>query len=162
MAGLDDLQKLLDKAMRTIPDKLPIIVEVEGLNFIKKNFRDEGFNDGSKKAWEKRQTERDGRDLTRYKTNRIGTAGSLNRFGQKNQGRAILVGHDTGGDKLSNSFRARRNRQRVVFYTYKAYGQRHNEGLDGMPKRQFMGKSATLENNIKKKLTKELDKVFNR
>lgn len=162
MAGLDDLQKLLDKAMRTIPDKLPIIVEVEGLNFIKSNFRTQGFNDGTKKAWKKRQTERDGRDLTRYKTNRVGTAGSLNRFGQKNQGRAILVGHDTGGDKLSNSFRARRNRQRVVFYTYKSYAQRHNEGLDGMPQRQFMGKSATLENNIKKKLTKELDKVFNR
>ena len=156
MAGLDDLQKLLNKATQTIPDKLPIIVEVEGLNFIKSNFRAQGFNDGTKKAW------KDGRDLTRYKTNRVGTAGSLNRFGQKNQGRAILVGHDTGGDKLSNSFRARRNRQRVVFYTYKSYAQRHNEGLDGMPQRQFMGKSATLENNIKKKLTKELDKVFNR
>ena len=64
MAGLDDLQKLLDKAMLTIPDKLPIIVEVEGLNFIKSNFRAQGFNDGTKKAWKERQTERDGRDLT--------------------------------------------------------------------------------------------------
>lgn len=162
MAGLDDLQNLLNNAMRVIPDKLPIIIEVEGLNFIKNNFQTQGFNDGSKNAWQKRQTERDGRDLTRYKTNRVGTAGSLNQFGKREQGRAILTGHNTGGDKLRNSFRARRNRQRVVFYTYKDYAQRHNEGLDGMPKRQFMGRSATLENNIKKKLTKELDKVLKR
>ena len=160
MAGLDDLQKLLDNAAKVIPGKLPSIIEVEGLNFIKKNFRDEGFNDGSKKAWEKRQTERDGRDLTRYKTNRVGTAGSLNKFGQREQGRAILVGHNTGGNKLRNSFRARKNRQRVVFYSYKKYAQRHNEGLDGMPKRQFMGMSKTLEDNIKKKLTRELDKAL--
>ena len=114
MAGLDDLQKLLDNAAKVIPDKLPSIIEVEGLNFIKKNFRDEGFNDGSKKAWEKRQTERDGRDLTRYKTNRVGTAGSLNKFGQREQGRAILVGHDTGGNKLRNSFRARKKDRKSV------------------------------------------------
>ncbi len=160
MSGLDDLQNLLNKAAQVIPDKLPIIVEVEGLNFIKGNFRAQGFNDGTKNAWQKRQTERDGRDLTRYKTNRVGAAGSLNKFGQREQGRAILVGHDTGGDKLINSFRARRNRQRVTFYTYKKYGQRHNEGLDGMPKRQFMGMSKTLENNIKKKLIKELNKAL--
>ena len=161
MAGLDDLQNLFNKAMQVIPDKLPIIIEVEGLNFIKNNYRTQGFNDGSKRDWQKRKTtDKNGKDLTRYRTNRKGSAGSFTRFGQRNQGRAILVGHDTGGDKLSNSFRARRSRQRVVFYTYKKYGQRHNEGLDGMPKRQFMGKSATLENNIKKKLTKELDKVL--
>lgn len=161
MAGLDDLQNLLNKAMQVIPDKLPTIIEVEGLNAIKQNFRTQGYNDGSKRAWQKRKTtDKDGKDLTRYRTNRKGSAGSFTRFGQRNQGRAILVGHDTGGDKLSNSFRARRSRQRVVFYTYKKYGQRHNEGLDGMPKRQFMGKSVTLENNIKKKLTKELDKAL--
>ena len=50
----------------------------------------------------------------------------------------------------------------MIFYTYKKYAQRHNEGLKGMPKRQFMGKSKTLEDNIKKKLTKELDKVLKR
>ena len=161
MAGLDDLQNLFNKAMQVIPDKLPIIIEVEGLNFIKNNFRTQGFKDGSKRDWQKRKTtDKNGKDLTRYRTNRKGSAGSFTRFGQRNQGRAILVGHDTGGDKLSNSFRSRRSRQRVVFYTYKKYGQRHNEGLDGMPKRQFIGKSATLENNIKKKLTKELDKVL--
>ncbi len=37
MAGLDDLQKLLDNAAKVIPDKLPSTIEVEGLNFIKKN-----------------------------------------------------------------------------------------------------------------------------
>lgn len=163
MAGLDDLQKLLEKAAQVIPTKVPIIIEAEGLKAIKQNFKTQGFNDGSKRDWQKRKTtDKNGKDLTRYQTNRKGSAGSLTKFGRENHGRAILVGHDTGGDKLSNSYRSRRTRQAVIFYSYKKYAQRHNEGIDGMPKRQFMGKSATLENNIQKKLTKELDKVLNR
>lgn len=45
MATLKELQKLLDKAAEEIPEQTMKIVEVVGLNFIKKNFQDEGFND---------------------------------------------------------------------------------------------------------------------
>ncbi len=45
----------------------------------------------------------------------------------------------------------------VTFYTHKEYARRHNEGLEGMPKRQFIGDSKTLFNNIKK----EIDRLFN-
>lgn len=40
------------------------------------------------------------------------------------------------------------------------YAQRHNEGLDGMPKRQFMGNSPILETQIKEMIEKEVDKVW--
>ncbi len=151
-----NLQKLLHQAMRVMPEKLPRIVESEGLKFISKNFKEQGFTDTGLKKWKKRKT----KGLTRYKTNRVGTKGNLNRFGSKDKDRAILVGHNTGGDKLKNSFKGRRSKSQVRFITYKAYAQRHNEGLDDMPQRQYMGKSAYLNKQIGKKLTKELNKLF--
>lgn len=162
MATLKELQELLDKAVQEIPEQAMKIVEVEGLNFIKKNFQEEGFNDNGLEKWKPRKTtDRQGRDLTRHKrTTRRGTEGSLTKFGQREQGRAILTGHNTGGDKLRNSFKARRDKLKVIFYTYKDYAEYHNEGTDKLPKRQFIGKSAYLEQKIYKKLSKTLDKIF--
>lgn len=161
MADLGDLQRLLDRASQMIPDKLPQIIEVEGLNFIKKNFREQAFTDTGKQKWRKRKTtDKDGKDLTRYRTNRRGSRGSLTKFGQREKGRAILVGHNTGGNKLINSFRARRSRQRVVFYTYKNYASIHNEGDGKIPKRQFFGKSAYLDQKIEDKVNREMDRIM--
>lgn len=163
MQDLKDLEKLLLKASRDIPEKSIKIISVEGINFIKKNFRDEGFNTGNgiKKWKDRKTTDRKGRDITRYRTNRKGKAGTLNKYGRSIQGRALLVGHKTGGDKLINSFRAsRRNKYTIVFRTYKKYAQRHNEGLHGMPKRQFMGPSGFLEKRIYNKIKKEHDKLL--
>ena len=159
--GLREFQKLLRRGMRVMPDKLPRIIEVEGVRFIAKNFRNQGYTDTSLKKWKKRKKKDSrGRDITRYRTSRVGAKGSLNRYGTNLQRRAILVGHDTGGNKLKNSIKAARNTKQVTFTSYKPYAKRHNEGEDEMPQRQFMGPSKYLENQIKKKLTKELDKLF--
>lgn len=162
--SLKDLQQLLNKAMQDIPNDVPKIIEVEGLAFIKKNFRDEGFNTGSGvDKWKNRQTEdKSGRDITRYRTNRRGRRGSLNRYGRKIEGRAILVGHKTAGDKLKNSFRARRTKKEVRFFTYKGYAEYHNEGIGHMPPRPFMKPSRYLDNRIEKKITRTLDRRFKR
>lgn len=162
MATLKELQKLLDKAAEEIPEQTMKIVEVVGLNFIKKNFEDEGFNDNGLTKWaERKTTDREGRDLTRHKrTTKRGSAGSLTKFGRENIGRAILTGHNTGGDKLRNSFKARREKLKVFFYTYKDYAQYHNEGKGSLPKRQFIGKSADLERKIENKFKKTLDKLL--
>ncbi|MEO2064480.1 MAG: phage virion morphogenesis protein [Christiangramia sp.] len=160
------LQKLLRRGMRVMPDKLPRIIEGEGLRFISKNFRDQGFNDSGLRKWKRRR--------------------------KRDASRALLVGENTGGDKLKNSFRAVRRSNQVRFITYKPYAKIHNEGgrIKGtfnvrshkrrnrktgkiqtvsshkrtvdteIPQRQFMGKSAYLDKQIKKKLTKELDKLF--
>lgn len=155
MSTLKDLQITLDKIAKEIPEKAMKVIEVEGLAFIKKNFRDQGFNDNSLERWKKRKTtDRKGRDLTRYRTNRVGTQGSLTKFGRENEGRAILTGHNTGGDKLRNSFRVKKNGLAVTFFTYKSYAERHNDGLDGIPPRPFIGKSTYLEKKIKTKLEK--------
>ncbi len=163
MSDLSELQKLLDRAAQEIPDKVLKIIGVEGKNFIQKNFRDEGFTDTSTEKWQERKTEdRQGRDITRYRTSRRGKAGNLNKYGSSIKDRAILTGFATGGNKLRNSFRYRVSigSSQVTFYTYKEYAERHNEGLDGMPKRRFMGKSAYLNTQISKKINKELDKIL--
>lgn len=151
------LREKLYQISKLVQKDIPIVLKVEGLNFIQKNFQDEGFNDGSLQKWKDRKTtDQRGRDITRYQTNRVGKKGSLNRYGSKLKDRAILTGHNTGGNKLRNSFKTRTEKDRVIFYTYKEYAQRHNEGLDGMPKRRFIGKSKTLDQNIKK----QIDRLF--
>lgn len=164
MAGsLNDLQNILKRAAIEIPGKALRIMGVEGNKFIAKNFRDQGFTDNTTKKWKERQTiDNKGRDLTRYKTNRVGREGGLNRYGSKIVDRAILVGFNTGGDKLKNSFKYNINSssKAVIFRTYKPYAARHNEGLKGMPKRQFIGKSAYLNQQILDKVKRELDKII--
>lgn len=164
MAGsLDDLQRLLWRASREIPDKALRVIGVEGKKFIDKNFRDQGFTDTTTKKWDKRKTEdRNGRDITRYSSNRVGRNGSFNAYGRRNANRAILVGHASGGNKLKNSFKyyVSSGNSSVSFRSSKPYAARHNEGLKGMPKRQFIGKSAYLNRQIADKITRELDQTL--
>ncbi|MGC1471532.1 MAG: phage morphogenesis protein [Psychroserpens sp.] len=160
--NLKDLQRMLNRLAKDLPIETAKIIEVEGLGFINKNFRDQGFNTGSGvKTWDDRKTkDKAGRNITHYRTNRRGRAGTLNKYGRKIEGRAILVGHKTGGDKLKNSFRARRSLSMVKFITYKDYAKTHNEGLGHHPERRFMGPSAYLDKKIAKKLTRRLDRRF--
>ncbi|QAR31131.1 phage morphogenesis protein [Ornithobacterium rhinotracheale] len=160
---LRDLQKKLNEVAAFMQNDASKILKTEGLKFIQQNFQDEGFHDGSLQKWQPRKTtDKRGRDITRYRTNRRGKQGTLNKYGRQIKDRPILTGHNSGGNKLRHSFKARVERQKVTFYTHKEYAQRHNEGLNGMPKRQFMGQSKTLDNNIKTKITKVLDKIFER
>jgi hypothetical protein len=155
---MEDLKR---KLTRFLSRDLPDIVSVEGLNFINKNFRDQGFTGSSFKKWKPRATkDKRGRNITRYKSNRGGRVGGLTQYGRRNDGRAILTGYRTGGNKLKNSFRARGNAKEVRFYTTKEYAERHNEGDNSMPKRQFIGKSAYLENRIKRKLAATISNIF--
>lgn len=161
MADLNDLQRKLQSLARDIPVLTARIIEVEGLNFIQENFQAQGFKDTGIDKWKPRATtDKNGRDITRYRTSRVGPKGKLNRYGSKNKDRAILTGHNTGGDKLRNSFSTSRTPNAIRFRTYKEYAQRHNEGIN-MPKRQFMGPSRHLTSKIKAKLTQVLIKRFN-
>lgn len=159
---LTALQKLLKEAVKKIPQEALIVIEVEGTNFIKENFAKQGFQGSSTTKWKPRKTEnKRGRDVTRYRTNRVGKRGDLTKFGRRNQtDRPILTGFASGGNKLRNSFESNTTHNAVKWTSYKPYAKRHNEGLKGMPKRQFIGKSPKLDKNIAKMLKKQLDKIF--
>lgn len=60
---------------------------------------------------------------------------------EKPDGRKILVGKTS---ILRNTIFYKVVSKSLHFGTLATYGRRHNEGLDGMPKREFMGESAAL------------------
>ncbi len=162
---MDNLAKDLKKQAQELEEFLANdaldIIEVEGLNHIEEAFDNEGFTDSSLEKWKPRKTtNKRGRDITRYKTNRRGKAGQLSQYGRQNKGRAILTGHDTGGNKLRHSYRADKVKDGIEFHTDKEYAERHNEGTDGMPKRQHIGESEALNQKIHKKVEQHLDKIL--
>lgn len=112
--------------------KLVKRIAVDGEQFVSQNFKKGGFQDGSLKRWPDRQDRSD-------------------------PGRSTLVKSGV----LRNNTRARTiGDNRVQLVNDAPYARRHNEGLDGMPKRQFMGKSKTLNKAIKKQIGKSLRKLF--
>ncbi len=162
MPTLEDLQKLLKQTAKEIPKITLRVIGVEALAFIDKNFTDGGFNNNGLEQWKARKTtDKKGKDLTHYRTNKRGKQGSLTKFGQREQGRGILIGHASKGVKLKNSFKkiVNETEKSVTLYTAKEYAAKHNEGLNGMPKRPFLNHSTYLENKIHNKLKKEFDKI---
>jgi len=99
------------------------------------NFRKQGFDDKNVQKWKPR------------------------KVADKRAGRAILV---KTGDLRRSIIRNPANRAAltVKISTDLAYAARHNDGLKGMPKRQFMGDSYNLNEKVKAVIVKRLDKVF--
>jgi phage gpG-like protein len=71
-------------------------------------------------------------------------------------GRAILV--QTGD--LRRSIVKTVGNKKVLISTNVTYAAKHNFGK-GLPKRQFMGESKTLEKNMQKTVQEEVDKILN-
>ena len=141
---------------------LPTIVAVEGQLFFESSWDNQGFTDRSLTKWKKRKAPKQftkaHNETAAYKT-----------FRRKDAGRAILVSHgsDTKGTHLKDSIRSDANSARVIFSTDKPYAQVHNEGGHAgrgkgfiMVKRQYMGPSQKLDQNIEAKLTREMNKFF--
>lgn len=159
----DDIRRQAEDLQEFMDNELLDVIEVEGLNHFEESFDNEGFTDSSLKKWKPRKTtDTRGRDITRYRTNRVGKPGELNKFGRSNQGRAILTGHNTGGNKLRNSLKGNKINGGVEFSSDKEYAQVHNEGEGNMPKREFMGPSKKLDQKIIKKVDKSLGKIFDK
>lgn len=162
MKGLekDFLRKAKEVAEFLTGDGLTII-EVEKQNHIEEAFQNEGFTDTGLEKWEARKRfDTKGRDITKYRTNRVGRKGNKNAYGRKSEGRAILTGHGTGGDKLRYSYKASKNGNKVTFTSDKQYAELHNEGNGELPKRQHIGESKQLNDKIDKKIKKHLDQIL--
>ena len=85
--------------------------------------------------------------VTMFKVNNFEAQGfidsGVSRWKKKeaNDGRKTLVGETS---ILRNTINYVVSRNGIKFGTLAKYGRRHNEGLNGMPKRQFMGDSEAL------------------
>ncbi len=115
------------------------IARIEGVRHFKQSFQDEGFTDKALDKW---------LDIT------------PKRKDQKRRGNGSLPPILTDTGDLGRSVTGTETSQGVVFSSDKVYAQRHNEGLKGMPQRQFMGPSARLEANIMRKWDKGIGRLL--
>jgi phage gpG-like protein len=127
--------KGIEKKARTTLENAMVKIGNSAKSFFVENFRKQGFDDKNVEKWQPRKK------------------------ADKRAGRAILV---KTGDLRRSIIRNPANRAAlsVKISTDLVYAARHNDGLKGMPKRQFMGDSYNLNERIKKIIVKRLDKTF--
>jgi phage gpG-like protein len=127
--------KGIEKKARTTLENAMVEIGNAAKSFFVENFRKQGFDDKNVEKWQPRKK------------------------ADKRAGRAILV---KTGDLRRSIIRNPANRAAlsVKISTDLVYAARHNNGLKGMPKRQFMGDSYNLNERIKKIIVKRLDKTF--
>lgn len=109
----------------------------EAVNHFVKSFPNQGFEDETVNKWRPRK-----------------------RIARKERGkadRAILI----QSGRLWRSIRiVRRSKYSITVGTDVIYARRHNDGLSGMPKRQFIGNSAKLQRKLTARLKKQIEKIF--
>lgn len=128
--------KQVEKGGRTAMERSLILIGNEAKNFFVNSFRLQGFEDKSVEKWKPRKTQT-----------------------KRNIGRAILV---QSGDLRRSIIRQPVNKANlsVKISTDLVYAKVHNEGIGNMPKRQFIGNSYKLNENCKKIVVSQLDKIF--
>jgi phage gpG-like protein len=141
-------------------------VAIDGVNFFKKSFTDQGFTNRGLNRWRSRKINK---LYLRRSIKTIGGKNARTTFRLTKQAKranhAILI--KTG--KLRRSIKGEANRLNIEFTANTAYAQIHNEGgLAGrnkkarIPKRQYMGESEEFMNQISDKFLKKLEQVFNK
>jgi phage gpG-like protein len=152
------LQHLIDSETefkRYFDNDLPTIVGVEAVNFYKESFQNEGFTDETLERWQdvKRRTE-------------------PTRPDHAAASRKILTGN-TGDLGRSISYKPEPGQATIIADTTQAgsdkdYAAPHNEGTTTagrgnkttIPKRQFIGESATLNRKLDEIIEKEIKKIL--
>jgi len=112
--------------------QLPVIVAREAENHFKEGFRLGGFLDDVIQKWLPRKKPDAGR-------------GILVKSGRLRRSIRAVPGYDFSEIKIASDV---------------PYARRHNEGLDGMPKRQFLGPSKMLHRKIAGFAVEAIKRVF--
>lgn len=145
--------KAMYKKLGQVEKTLPKVLGNEGTNFFLSNFDKEGFQDDGLKKWKEPQRKIVGTKAYKYPKKK-----DLGRRTRK-----TLV--KTGKLKRAvNASRKETNYKRIVWRipsTVVPYAARHNYGLDGMPKRHFIGESRTLNKIFKKRIIEAYKKGLN-
>lgn len=124
------------QAFETFKTKAPQVLANDSLNHFSEGFRmNGGKTEASKTGWEPRK-----------------------QNAKRNSGRGILI--DTGALRRSLKVISATWKNIVIGSVGTAYAERHNEGLSGMPKREFIGDSNELNEKNKKTLVRLLTSVF--
>ena len=178
------LPEIEKKVLKYIRNDLPRIAGKMAVDEFRENFRRQGFRNNGIMPWpdvrrrdksspwygfqykgERRTSVRYIRDRKTGKTRRSKTQRKLN-FSNAATRRGILIGP---GANLMNSISVReRSPSQVIVGTDLPYAEVHNEGgyirvfgkaVRKLPKRQFIGESRELMDEIEKKYLKDIDRI---
>lgn len=151
MDGQEFAQHLLsmsEETERFINDDAPIVMGKVAVDFFTESFQDEGFTDTSFEPWQ---------EVKRRQNPKVTGARAT---------RAILTG-DTGDLGMSIEYKDASGGQVTVF-SDKPYAEAHNKGTTTagrkrnvtIPKRQFIGDSAALDENVLEELKRKADEII--
>lgn len=171
--GADELQRKLNEAKDYLQNDVKDVIGIEAVKHFKRNFEEEGFVDKSVSKWASRKTKRSG-----------GTNGQkvLNKSGELSEsidyrvdGEGVVISTDKPYAEIHNEG----GEITVTPQMRKYFWAMHKEAKDGgdddmadqykgmalakkivIPKRQFIGESEVLNNNIIDKIVRDLTKIF--
>lgn len=133
----DQFRLTVNRVRAFIQRDAKTIIKNESLSHFRQSFQNEGFTDETLDPWP---------DITEKTKERK----------RRRNGSLPPILTDTGD--LSRSLTGTIEGNDVVISSDLPYAERHNQGLQGMKKRQFMGASRQLERRI----TRQLDNSFTR
>jgi len=151
-ATFDAAFKAMYRRIASVQNTLPTVLANEGVNFFVGNFDKEGFVDVSIEKWKTPERKIPGTSAYKYPKKK-----DLGRRTKKILIKSGKLKRATNNSVSEKSFKKIVWRINPVYFPY-AY--RHNEGTDGMPKRQFMGESKTLNAIFAKKIIQAYKYAF--
>lgn len=173
MADFDEVEETLAELVRFLDVSVPKIIGVDAVNFYKKSFVDQGFTDKRLEKWQevKRRVPDSPWYGFKYRStaknpNKASKDGAITNYAPVATKREILSGET---QELMNSIRWQKKGFGVTITAGVPYAQIHNEGgkmkVFGktpaeMPKRQFMGPSKVLEDQLKYKILKRINEIL--
>jgi len=181
MEGLDHIIKKVTRLKRYLEKDAPVIMGTEAVKHFQQSFYDEGFTDSYLNKWKPSKRKDSSsqwygflyRATTPLPNNHPRRKGSkkkykprksnpITNFSRAATNRKTLTGYT--GD-LKDSIKFKKTIHGVVVYSDLPYAKMHNEGgyvnvFDKkrirLPKRQFIGKSAKLENKLRYMIMKDI------
>jgi phage gpG-like protein len=172
--GADELVRRLQAAKQYIKDDVPEVIGTEAVNHFKRGFQNEGFTDSTLNKWASRKTKV--RQQKKILTGQGGGDHLADSIDYKVEGETITIYtdkiygeiHNEGGEIpvtpqmkkffWAKSFEARDAGEPEIQEQYKFMALAKTIK---MQKRQFMGESKVLTENITNKIMRDLTQILN-
>lgn len=135
--------------MTRVKKELPVVLANQAQNFFLSSFRKQGWEDNALEPWKLPNRRIPGTNEFRYPKKK--------GLGRRTQATLIKTGRlrrEVNTSIRSKSF------DKIQLVVDTPYAARHNEGLDGMPKRKFMGHSSSLGKMQIEKINEFINRIW--
>ena len=173
VTGADDLIRKLKAAEEYIRNDVPVVVGVEAVNHFKESFINEGFTDRATKKWQSRKSKRSGGT---NKQSVLSKSGELkDSLTYRVQGNRVIISTDKKYAQIHNEGGEIKVTKQMAKYFWSQYmlakESENTELMDQwramalsktitIPKRQYIGESEVLNQNITAKIERDLTNIL--